>query len=498
MAAASSRSTWSPTAPPRDGAAPPLNLTASLRRRGAHAGAGAPRDADVLVAVLLSGDVSEFAQAPRPSAWPRRVEAALDFFVALESTLGAAPGARFDVAALVFEDAPDAPGLDFGERYHHCDAYRSFAAKDKFARTCRCDVHQLLARSFLPLRTVDAGPGAGKRAAELLRGLAAPYGVVVPSTAPARSARRVHELAAAARRSGAAHAALGPGELPKLPRAAKQFAAHPLNFARVYERTLSFLLSLEGHGRDAFDLVVCASPRPGDRTADALEAAGYEVLRQPGAVPEATGLTDLWNRAVALGLARGYEAILVANNDVLVPDGAVAALLAALRAPSPPRLKSPKPPVVVPAPNDGGGSYHFYAADGAREASYAGQALSFARVGGGAATPIRNAWARDVANVGYRLPGWTAFFFLLDAAWARAHLLEGGRLWNDTRWKNFGQEAELSKRTRTKVEYAPDAYVFHFRGGTLGAKACQNGHKDCATWQKNHRPDVGVYVRGMF
>lgn len=201
---------------------------------------------------------------------------------------------------------------------------------------------------------------------------------------------------------------------------------------------------------------------------------------------------------MALGLARGYEAILVANNDVLVPDGAVAALLAALRAPSPPRLKSPKPPVVVPAPNDGGGSYHFYAADGAREASYAGQALSFARVGGGAATPIRNAWARDVANVGYRLPGWTAFFFLLDAAWARAHLLEGGRLWNDTRWKNFGQEAELSKRTRTKVEYAPDAYVFHFRGGTLGAKACQNGHKDCATWQKDHRPDVGVYVRGMF
>ena len=87
---------------------------------------------------------------------------------------------------------------------------------------------------------------------------------------------------------------------------------------------------------------------------------------------------------------------------------------------------------------------------------------------------------------------------IVDAAWARAHLLEGGRLWNDTRWKNFGQEAELSKRTRTKVEYAPDAYVFHFRGGTLGAKACQNGHKDCATWQKNHRPDVGVYVRGMF
>ena len=46
----------------------------------------------------------------------------------------AAPGARFDVAALVFEDAPDAPGLDFGERYHHCDAYRSFAGQHKRAK----------------------------------------------------------------------------------------------------------------------------------------------------------------------------------------------------------------------------------------------------------------------------------------------------------------------------------------------------------------------------
>ena len=96
-------------------------------------------------------------------------------------------------------------------------------------------MHQLLARSFLPLTTVDAGPGAGKRAAELLRGLAAPYGVVVlvDGAGALAAAAAVHELAAAARRSGAAHAALGPGELPKLPRAAKQFAAHPLNFARA-------------------------------------------------------------------------------------------------------------------------------------------------------------------------------------------------------------------------------------------------------------------------
>ena len=90
---------------------------------------------------------------------------------------------------------------------------------------------------------------------------------------------------------------------------------------------------------------VSAGPRArnAESPTQALEAAGYEVLRQPQAV----GLTDLWNRAVRLGLERGYASILLANNDVLVPDGAIGLLRAALEAEPRRDLKSPKPMIVV-------------------------------------------------------------------------------------------------------------------------------------------------------
>mmetsp|Transcript_8239 Transcript_8239/g.12580 ORF Transcript_8239/g.12580 Transcript_8239/m.12580 type:complete len:107 (-) Transcript_8239:25-345(-) len=80
---------------------------------------------------------------------------------------------------------------------------------------------------------------------------------------------------------------------------------------------------------------------------------------------------------------------------------------------------------------------------------------------------------------------------------------------------NYGQEDELLKRTilyyhtkeskrkplplhlthyakfsqRTFVGHVTDAYVYHFRGGTLPARLCKNGRLDCATWQRNHRAD---------
>lgn len=232
------------------------------------------------------------------------------------------------------------------------------------------------------------------------------------------------------------------------------------------------------------------SPRPGDATADALEAAGYRVLRQPDAV----GLTDLWNRVAAYALRADYRFFALLNNDVLVPDGAFAALTAALLAPN--GLRSPKPPIAACAPNAGGGSYFFLDFDGDAERKYAASPLAYARVGSAAsrARPRLSAWAEGQRGIGFRLPGWTAYCSLFDVAWVRDHAFPDGRLWNDTRWKNFGQEAELTKRTRTKVEYVPDAAVFHFRGGTLPAKACQNGHRDCATWQSGHRRDMRIDV----
>ena len=68
-----------------------------------------------------------------------------------------------------------------------------------------------------------------------------------------------------------------------------------------------------------------------------------------------------------------------------------------------------------------------------------------------------------------------------------------GRLWNDTRWKNYGQEKHLNDFARTRparVVGLRHAYVYHYRGGTLDSRNCKNGWLDCATWQTNHRPDM--------
>ena len=58
----------------------------------------------------------------------------------------------------------------------------------------------------------------------------------------------------------------------------------------------------------------------------------------------------------------------------------------------------------------------------------------------------------------------------------------------DTRWKNYAQEKNIPEATR--IVAARNAYVFHFRGGTLDSANCKNGWLDCATWQVDHRPDM--------
>ena len=86
--------------------------------------------------------------------------------------------------------------------------------------------------------------------------------------------------------------------------------------------------------------------------------------------------------------------------------------------------------------------------------------------------------------------GWMAFFFGMNAAWARESLLQdgSGRLWNDTRWKNYAQEKNIPPTTR--IVAARQAYAYHFRGSTLDSASCKNGWLDCAVWQVNHRPDM--------
>jgi hypothetical protein len=85
-----------------------------------------------------------------------------------------------------------------------------------------------------------------------------------------------------------------------------------------------------------------------------------------------------------------------------------------------------------------------------------------------------------------------AFFFGMNTDFIRANLLgdHSGRLWNDTRWKNYNQEKSLEDRTHLTPVGVQNAFVFHFRGSTLEPGPCKNGWLDCATWQTNHRPDM--------
>ena len=78
-------------------------------------------------------------------------------------------------------------------------------------------------------------------------------------------------------------------------------------------------------------------------------------------------------------------------------------------------------------------------------------------------------------------------------------MLTDGRLFNESHNMNFGQEGEIQKRlavrrkgSGVKAYYLLNDFVYHFRGQTLGG--CQNGHKDCATWQQDHRADATYHI----
>jgi GT2 family glycosyltransferase len=45
---------------------------------------------------------------------------------------------------------------------------------------------------------------------------------------------------------------------------------------------------------------------------------------------EALGLTDLWNKIIMYAAKYNYQNVFIINNDVLVADGAIAALVSAL------------------------------------------------------------------------------------------------------------------------------------------------------------------------
>jgi hypothetical protein len=323
--------------------------------------------------------------------------------------------------------------------------------------------------------------------------------------------------------------------------------------AGVWPRTLSALLSLEaagahaartggsgrrllggrsdpsgregGDGERAFDLMLAVTPRGEDASAAAAAAAGIPALVQAvvteGVSHGTKGLTDLWNTVVKHCLKEGYKHCFIANNDILVGSATVSVLVSA--------LESGFADLVLPLTRRGAGTGDLeqYGDDSTALArnDFLDSPLSWQRLqlgllpkrqsnhvaaAQGATSETHTATLRgghrrrrrlkgsklhdgiiDKANLVARpAKGWMAFFFGMNAAWARASLLPdgSGRLWNDTRWKNYAQEKNLPSTTR--IVAARQAYAHHFRGGTLDSASCKNGWLDCAVWQVHHRPDM--------
>lgn len=272
--------------------------------------------------------------------------------------------------------------------------------------------------------------------------------------------------------------------------------------AGVPDKTLGALYALEATAFARcprcvrFDLLVAVSPFPGDRTADYAEAAGLTVLRQPAPL----GLSDLWNRVVRFAFFSGrrYQNLILSNNDVLVPAGAVGSLVQALgRAPN---------QVAVTLTQRGGGVEPLGGAGrplaGADPdlVAFAEHPVNFMAVqarlscaGGGGEGGGSSSGGEEVVSVQLR-KSFTGFFWgLAKSAAASALLADGsGRLFNTTARLNFGQEAELLAQLKGGVNLHLSAYVHHFRGQTLGG--CQNGHKDCAHWQEGHRADASFHI----
>jgi len=227
-----------------------------------------------------------------------------------------------------------------------------------------------------------------------------------------------------------------------------------------------------------------------DDQAGRLEAAGYQVLRQG----RAYGLTHLWNAIYRRAAVGGYAALVVANNDLLWGHGALDRMVE--------KLDRNGVGIVVPMTTElGAGSglavSGFYNLTETTEA-YVDEALNYNRI----ATALDRLPRPLPEDGAVPRPVFVGFCFAVSMGFAGKLELADGNLWNGTMSQNFGQEGQLVQRINDVVRFtdpdvrkavnhialAADAFVFHFRGSTLGG--CKNGHKLCAAWQEGHRVDA--------
>jgi hypothetical protein len=254
---------------------------------------------------------------------------------------------------------------------------------------------------------------------------------------------------------------------------------------------------------------VGVSPFPGDRTADYLEAAGIMVLRQPAA----SGLSDLWNRIVRFAFFDKsnngpYEFLVISNNDVLIPPGALGATKAVLS-------HSPNSIATAVSQNGGAtsslGSPRGMPLDEASKdtLSFAEHSLNYQVVQNHLMHSTLDCSSTPSRVIIPFVPGkkFIAFFWGLSRdLTSRLILKDGsGRLFNTTASLNFGQETELLERyqqvstvseiiSEHRLMLGTAAYIHHFRGQTLGGQCTKVVSSSLFSLTWSHLHEITIVV----
>lgn len=233
--------------------------------------------------------------------------------------------------------------------------------------------------------------------------------------------------------------------------------------ANQWEYTEACLLSLQTCDLADIDVVVFDDASK-DNTPGHCSEMGITCITKP----KPLGLTDSWNRAYAHYKAGNYENLIISNNDILVPRGALDALINGLNDYC----------IVGPLSTEKGvghqpeqyvGKHHTLATNPAEPDNFQ---LIQDELNPGTATSQLNyvngfcfAMNRDIVN--YELPDGNLF---------------------DPKHINVGNEDELCGRVKPSIGVALGSFIFHFKGvsfpGSINEQDINTNIYRDLTWDK--------------
>ena len=153
---------------------------------------------------------------------------------------------------------------------------------------------------------------------------------------------------------------------------------------------------------------------------------------------ERKGLTDSWNRAYKYFKASDYCHMVLSNNDVLIPKGAVEGMLSEY-------------PLVVPMCNESGAGY------ACKEQSFGEYSESYVQ-------NLQDMAVKDFAKA----KCWTGFCMCMSRDIIYWEFVDGNLF--DPRNINVGNDDDLAKRVNAYAStyIALGAFVYHFKGASFG------------------------------